>query len=36
MNIDGRLNKEGKPIRVMHLAELLEKGVMKGEQRTNK
>jgi L-lactate dehydrogenase complex protein LldE len=36
MNIDGRLNKEGKPIRVMHLAELLEKGVMKGEQCTNK
>jgi L-lactate dehydrogenase complex protein LldE len=36
MNIDGRLNKEGKPIRVMHLAELLEKGVMESEQRTNK
>ncbi|MDF2669853.1 MAG: Fe-S oxidoreductase [Paenibacillus sp.] len=27
MNIQGRLNKEGKPIRVMHLAELLEEGV---------
>jgi L-lactate dehydrogenase complex protein LldE len=36
MNIEGRLNKEGKPIRVMHLAELLEKGVMESEQRTNK
>jgi L-lactate dehydrogenase complex protein LldE len=36
MNIDGRLNKEGKPIRVMHLAELLEKGVITGEQRAKK
>lgn len=26
MNIGGRLNKEGKPIRVMHLAQLLEEG----------
>ncbi|GAA3405622.1 (Fe-S)-binding protein [Paenibacillus hodogayensis] len=26
MNIDGRLNKEGKPVRVMHLAQLLEQG----------
>ena len=32
MNIDGRLNKEGKPIRVMHLAELLEKGVIANER----
>jgi L-lactate dehydrogenase complex protein LldE len=36
MNIDGRLNKEGKPVRVMHLAELLEKGVVDFEQRANK
>jgi L-lactate dehydrogenase complex protein LldE len=36
MNIDGRLNKEGRPIRVMHLAELLEKGVTESEQRKNK
>lgn len=27
MNIQGRLNKEGKPIQVMHLAQLLEEGV---------
>ena len=27
MNIEGRLNKEGKPMRVMHLAQLLEEGV---------
>lgn len=27
MNIGGRLQKEGKPVRVMHLAELLEEGV---------
>ncbi|WP_127588519.1 (Fe-S)-binding protein [Paenibacillus koleovorans] len=27
MNIQGRLNKEGKPIRVLHLAQLLEEGV---------
>ncbi|MBU5441988.1 (Fe-S)-binding protein [Paenibacillus sp. MSJ-34] len=27
MNIEGRLNKEGKPIRVMHLAQLLEEGM---------
>jgi L-lactate dehydrogenase complex protein LldE len=26
MNIGGRLNKEGKPVRVMHLAQLLEEG----------
>jgi L-lactate dehydrogenase complex protein LldE len=26
MNISGRLNKEGKPVRVMHLAQLLEEG----------
>jgi L-lactate dehydrogenase complex protein LldE len=31
MNIGGRLNKEGKPIRVMHLAQLLEEGVKKHE-----
>jgi L-lactate dehydrogenase complex protein LldE len=30
MNIEGRLNKEGRPIRVMHLAQLLEEGVRKG------
>lgn len=29
MNIEGRLNKEGRPIRVMHLAQLLEEGVRK-------
>lgn len=27
MNIGGRLNKEGQPVRVMHLAELLEEGI---------
>lgn len=27
MNIGGRLNKEGKPVRVLHLAQLLEEGV---------
>ncbi|MBO9604384.1 MAG: (Fe-S)-binding protein [Paenibacillaceae bacterium] len=27
MNIGGRLNKEGKPIRIMHIAQLLEEGV---------
>jgi L-lactate dehydrogenase complex protein LldE len=31
MNIHGRLNKEGKTIRVMHLAELLEEGVKRNE-----
>ncbi len=29
MNISGRLNKEGKPIRVMHLAQVLEGGTVK-------
>jgi len=28
MNIGGRLNKEGKPIRVLHLAQLLEGGLV--------
>jgi L-lactate dehydrogenase complex protein LldE len=32
MNIQGRLNKEGSPIRVMHLAELLEEGVKANER----
>jgi L-lactate dehydrogenase complex protein LldE len=36
MNINGRLNKEGKSIRVMHIAELLEEGVIESERRTNK
>lgn len=31
MNIGGRLNKEGKPVRVMHLAQLLEEGVKRNE-----
>ncbi|ULL14284.1 (Fe-S)-binding protein [Paenibacillus sp. H1-7] len=31
MNIGGRLNKENKPVRVMHLAQLLEEGVKNGE-----
>jgi L-lactate dehydrogenase complex protein LldE len=34
MNINGRLNKEGKKIRVMHLAELLEEGVIANERGT--
>ncbi len=33
MNIGGRLNKEGRPIRVMHLAELLEEGVNNKERK---
>jgi L-lactate dehydrogenase complex protein LldE len=36
MNISGRLNKEGKRVRVMHLAELLEEGVQVNEQRIAK
>ncbi|KZE79188.1 Fe-S oxidoreductase [Paenibacillus elgii] len=32
MNIGGRLNKENKPVRVMHLAQLLEEGVKRGER----
>ncbi|MCZ8513496.1 (Fe-S)-binding protein [Paenibacillus filicis] len=32
MNIGGRLNKENKPVRVMHLAQLLEEGVKNGER----
>jgi L-lactate dehydrogenase complex protein LldE len=32
MNIQGRLNKEGRPIRVMHLAQLLEEGVRNSER----
>ncbi|MEC0208562.1 (Fe-S)-binding protein [Paenibacillus ehimensis] len=32
MNIGGRLNKENKPLRVMHLAQLLEEGVKRGER----
>lgn len=32
MNIDGRLNKENKPMRVMHIAQLLEEGVKRGER----
>jgi L-lactate dehydrogenase complex protein LldE len=31
MNIEGRLNKENKPVRVMHLAQLLEEGVKRSE-----
>ncbi|NOU92250.1 Fe-S oxidoreductase [Paenibacillus sp. LMG 31456] len=31
MNIGGRLNKDNKPIRVMHLAQLLEEGVKQSE-----
>lgn len=31
MNIGGRLNKENQPVRVMHLAQLLEEGVKRGE-----
>lgn len=31
MNIEGRLNKEGRPVRVMHLAQLLEEGVKRSE-----
>lgn len=31
MNIGGRLNKDNKPIRVMHIAQLLEEGVKNGE-----
>lgn len=33
MNIGGRLNKEGKPIRIIHLAQLLEEGVKNHESR---
>ncbi|WP_409345613.1 (Fe-S)-binding protein [Paenibacillus sp. MBLB4367] len=33
MNIGGRLNKEGKPIRVMHISQLLEEGVKNGERK---
>jgi L-lactate dehydrogenase complex protein LldE len=33
MNIEGRLNKEGRPIRVMHLAQLLEEGVKTHERK---
>ncbi|KIL39796.1 Fe-S oxidoreductase [Gordoniibacillus kamchatkensis] len=32
MNIEGRLNKEGRPIRVMHLVQLLEEGVNRRER----
>lgn len=32
MNIDGRLNKENRPMRVMHIAQLLEEGVKRGER----
>lgn len=32
MNIGGRLNKENKPVRVMHLAQLLEEGVKRNER----
>lgn len=31
LNISGRLNKDNKPIRVMHIAQLLEEGVKNGE-----
>jgi len=31
MNIGGRLNKDNKPVRVMHLAQLLEEGAKRGE-----
>ncbi|GIP35259.1 (Fe-S)-binding protein [Paenibacillus sp. J2TS4] len=34
MNIGGRLQKEGKPVRVMHLAELLEEGVKRNERKS--
>jgi L-lactate dehydrogenase complex protein LldE len=34
MNIGGRLNKEGKQIRVLHLAQLLEEGVLKSESQS--
>lgn len=33
MNIDGRLNKENKPVRVMHLAQVLEEGVKRSESK---
>lgn len=36
MNIGGRLNKESKPVRVMHLAQLLEEGVKRGESTQRK
>ncbi len=36
MNIGGRLNKENKPVRVMHLAQLLEEGVKRGESAGRK
>jgi L-lactate dehydrogenase complex protein LldE len=32
MNINGRLNKEGQTIKVMHLAQLLEEGVNRNER----
>lgn len=31
MNIEGRLNKENQPVKVMHIAQLLEEGVKRGE-----
>ncbi len=34
MNIDGRLNKENKPVRVMHLAQVLEEGVKRSESKS--
>lgn len=34
MNIEGRLRKEGKPVRVMHLAQLLEEGVKRRESES--
>ncbi|PZE21424.1 (Fe-S)-binding protein [Paenibacillus xerothermodurans] len=36
MNIGGRLNKDQQPIRVMHLAQLLEEGVRRGESASGK
>lgn len=36
MNISGRLNKEGKAIQVMHIAELLAEGVKRNDQRRAK
>lgn len=36
MNIGGRLNKENKPVRVLHLAQLLEEGVRRGESAGRK
>jgi L-lactate dehydrogenase complex protein LldE len=32
MNIDGRLRREGKPVRVMHVAELLYEGIKQAEE----